>query len=433
MRVMFIWPGVYQGWNILDQGFEQSAINHGLCAISARLKSMGHECFLMDLRALMGWEHYENVLKQQIFDVAVIGFYSVDERYANQAIGLLRKYFPNKPVIAGGVHLTYGQKEMVKPEGFTTCVTCVWGEGDYILGDLLEMLEAGRAIPEKVIAEVVENLDALPFVDRSLFNAKFEQAHPLFPLLPTPHHTVNFSRGCPYRCTFCLESKNILWKKVRTRSPENCIEEIKTLGEMGSLMIHDDHLPAGKWTERFIEVWDREIGRRIPFWCQIRADWICRQEKLVTDLARIGMTWVSLGIEGSQRMLDFYDKKLTTDEVIRAAEILRQNRVNIFGNYILGAPTETETDLAELESILRRVRPQVHSPSIYTSYPGSLLYDYCAENKLWLEPIDDSRNHYSLVRFPYERKIKGVDYERIFDLRNRWTKEFKSDLVISEQ
>lgn len=425
MRILFLWPGIYMGWNILNKGFEQSAINHGLCSISAGLKMRGHDCFLMDLRAYTGWDNFEAVLRQQTFAVALIGFHSVDESYADQAIRLVKKHFPDKPVIAGGVHITYNQVET-----FSQADCVIWGEGDIIVEELLQMIEAGRNIPQKLIAPMIENLDALPFIDRLLFNIKFEQNHPLFPLLPVPCHTINFSRGCPWHCTFCLESKNILWKKVRTRSPENCIAEIKSLEPVGSLMIHDDHLPAGNWIYGFLTAWDREIGRRIPFWCQLRADWICKHKDIIPILASIGMTIVSLGIEGSQKMLDFYNKKLTSSEIIKAAEILHQNKINIFGNYILAAPTETEQDISELELILQQIRPEYHSPSIWTSYPGSLLYDFCKKNDLWYGDPNDLDNYYDPIRIPYSRKMKNVDYKKIQNEIIPRFVQYKSELKI---
>jgi len=425
MRIMFIWPGLYLGWNCLGKGFEQSAINHGLSSISAVLKNWGHDCFLLDMRSLNGWEHYEKIISEQVFDVALIGFYSVDEKFAAGAIERLKKMYPEKPVIAGGVHITFNQIE-----SFSKADCVVWGEGDRIAADLILQIEKGISIPKKVIAETVTDLDGLPFLDRSLFNSAIEQQHPLFPLLPQPFYTINFSRGCAFSCAFCLESKNYLWKKYRVRSPENCIEELKILKDAGSLMIHDDHFPTGDWIYRFIELWDMEIARRIPFWCQIRADWIVRHQDAIPDMARIGMTWVSLGIEGSQRMLDFYNKKLKTETIIEASRILHANQVNIFGNYILGAPTETEADLKELGEMLSQIRPQYHSPSTYTSYPGSLLYDFIAENNLWAGPIDDPNSHYSTTRWPYERKISGIDYEKINQLRSEWTSKYKSDLLI---
>lgn len=408
MKILFVWPGIYMGFNIYGKGFEQSSMNHGLAHISAKLKDEGHHCFLMDLRAFNSWEHFEEVLTTQEFDICVIGFMSVDEMPADTAIRIIKEVNPNAPIIAGGVHITYNQ---IKKFSLADCI--VWGEGDIIISQLLDKYYLTGMLPEFVIADIVENLDMLPSVDRSLFNLEIESMHPILPKLPTPFYSINFSRGCGFRCRFCLESKNTLWKKYRVRSPENCINDIKILGNIGSLMIHDDHFPSGPWTREFIKRWHDAGFGRIPFWCQTRADWIVHNEKYISKMKEIGCTWISLGIEGSQRMLDFYNKHLKVQTILDAAEILHKNKINIFGNYILGAPTETDADIDELELILQIIKPQWHSSSIYTSYPGSKLYDYIDENDLWVGDINNPKNHYSLIRFPYERKLKGVDYDKI--------------------
>ena len=411
MRVMFLWPGIYLGWGGLGNGFEQSSINHGLSYISAALKKEGRECFLVDMRSFKGWEFFEQTIKEQKFDVCLVGFHSVDNGTADKAVRIIKGVFPSKPIIVGGVHITFNQiKE------FSVADTVIWGEGDEIVEKLLTEWEKGKELPKFVIAERVRDLDLLEMVDRNLFNSEYEKRNPFLPLLPEPFYTINFSRGCNYFCSFCLESKNLLWKGQESRSPEKCVEELHNLmigtGEkIGSLMIHDDNFPAKKsWLEKFIKIWDK-ILPRIPWWCQMRADSICRNKELIGELARLGMTWCGIGIEGSQRMLDFYNKKETIDQMIEASHILHENQVNIFANYILGAPTETEDDIAQLSQVLEEIKPEHHSASIYTAYPGSMLYDFCIENKLFVGDGSKDSDYYSLIRYPYERRIVGIDYE----------------------
>ena len=428
-RIMMLWPGVYLGWESLGQGFEQSSTNHGLASISSVLKQAGHGCFMFDMRSQKGWEHFEKTVRTEVdFDICMIGFLSVDSTIADKAIRIVKSIHPNKPIIAGGVHLTYGQiKE------FSLADTVVWGEGDEVALQLVQAYERGEALPKHVVAPVIKNLDTLPHVDRSLFNPIYEENSPFLPLLGKPFWTVNFSRGCNFSCSFCLESRNLLWKGQRTRSPEHVVGEFLQSRKggnplAGGLMIHDDHFPSKRaWVEKFIDEWDKFLYR-IPWWCQMRADFICKNEDLIPDLARLGMTWCSLGIEGSQRMLDFYNKKLTVGEVIKAAEILHKNNINIFGNYIMGAPTETAEDLKELEDIVKIIRPAHHSSSTYTSYPGSLLYDYCAENNLFVGDGKSNDDYYSMVRYPYERKIVGVNYEDIRRRQHEYGTNYKGEL-----
>lgn len=408
MHILMIWPAIYMGFDIMGKGFEQSAINHGLASISALLKSKGHTIELIDLRACLSWEHYEQKISfNKKYDLCLIGFYSVDSSSANKSLQIFRRNHPNTPIIAGGVHITFNQLE-----SFSVADCLVWGEGESVILELVEKVGRKERLPNKVIAPIVKDLDSLPYVDRGLFDIKQEQDHPLLPLLPTPNHTINFSRGCTNRCSFCLESKNILFRGYRTRSPEKCIDELAQLAPLGSLMIHDDLFPPGKWCEQFIYLWNKNFPR-VPFWCQMRADQIVLHPDHIEALAAIGMTWVSLGIEGSERMREFYNKKVSTDQIIRASEILHDNGVNIFANYIVCSPTETENDLKELEEIIAKIKPEWHSQSPYTAYPGSKLYDYCIEHNLFVGDGTKDSDYYSLSRYPYHRKVKGVDYDRI--------------------
>lgn len=412
-KILVIWPAIYMGFDIMGKGFEQSAINHGLASISALLKSKGHEVNLIDLRACLSWEHYEQKITfNKKYDLCLIGFYSVDSSYADEALKIFRHNHPDTPIIAGGAHITFNQLE-----SFSIANCLVWGEGESVILELVEKVGKKEPLPSKIIAPIVKDLDSLPYIDRNLFDMKYEMANPLLPLLLVPNHTINFSRGCSGRCTFCSESKNLLFRGYRTRSPEKCIDELTQLGPLGSLMIHDDLFPPGKWCEKFLSLWRQAGFPRVPFWCQMRADQIVRHPEYIEELAAIGMTWVSLGIEGSERMREFYNKKVSTDQIIQASDILHNNGVNIFGNYICCAPTETEEDLRELNKILSKIRPEWHSQSLYTAYPGSKLYDYCIDNNLFMGDGTQNSDYYSLARYPYHRKIKGIDYERF---QNHW-------------
>ena len=74
-----------------------------------------------------------------------------------------------------------------------------------------------------------------------------------------------------------------------------------------------------------------------------------------------------------------------------------------------------------------------HSSSIYTSYCGSKLYDYIRDNDLWAGPCNDDESHFSFVRYPYERKIRGILYKELKeDIIPRLT-QHKGELLIYDK
>lgn len=260
-RIMIVWPGIYLGWESLGSGFENSSMNHGLASISAVLKTAGYPCFCVDLRSFKSWDHFDKVIRQQKFDICLVGFLSVDHASADKAIRIVKRAFPSKPIIVGGVHVTFNQLT-----SFSTADTVVWGEGDEVILDLVKTHLSGKQLPRHVVASVVKNLDGLPVVDRSLFNLEYEKNNPFLPLLEKPFYTVNFSRGCAFSCSFCLESKNLLWKGQRIRSADKCIDELESIARggigIGSLMIHDDSFPSKReWIENFIDRWTKNTPK----------------------------------------------------------------------------------------------------------------------------------------------------------------------------
>jgi spore maturation protein CgeB len=94
----------------------------------------------------------------------------------------------------------------------------------------------------------------------------------------------------------------------------------------------------------------------------------------------------------------------------------------------MGAPTETKQDIEELCEIVKKIRPEQHSASTYTAYPGSLLYDYCIDNGLFVGDGLTQKDHYSMARFPYERKIVGVDYDYIRQKQHELSSRFTGAL-----
>ena len=199
------------------------------------------------------------------------------------------------------------------------------------------------------------------------------------------------------------------------RSVENVMAELKQLRDQSSfnsIMFHDDLVAKPSWIEEFIEQFGAVFGSA-PFFMQIHPRIIVERKELIAGLAKIGLIWVSLGVEsGSNRVLEFI-KKETTKEITReAVAILRENKVKIFCNFILGLPTETHAEALETAQFIEEIKPERLSPSIYTLFPGSKLYDYCKENGLIL---NENWSAYS----PCCQKIKNIDYEFLKKIQQR--------------
>lgn len=385
-------------------GIEGSWINHGLASIGAYLQYKQIPFEYIDLRKLCGWKDFRKRIScidkggQQIFGISAT---TVDYGNAVKAAKIIKKKYPTATVVFGGIHASVMTEECMQEQSFDHVIL---GEGEKALYNLYISPENKRIIQ----GEPFIDLDEIPLIDRDIFGNKEASIYPSG--LPKPFATFIASRGCPYNCSFCQPAEKLLFgKKVRSRSPENLIDDIENCIQtlnIKSFLIHDDCLLCDKaWIHAFInQLAQRKIY--LPFAIQTRADLICKFPELITKLREQGLSLVLIGFEsGSQDILDFLHKGTTVEQNLKAARICRENDVAIWANYMFGIPGESSDDVNRTVSMIQKINPAVHSPSFFTPYPGSYLYQYCQEKDLSLiEKYQDYR------RNPSGKKIRGVDY-----------------------
>ncbi len=464
-KVMAIFPGVQSpgaGWGTLSHrsaNNESAYMAHGLSYISAYLKTRGHRVWLLDTRGFRNWPHFADEISRQDYDYAMLGPLSIESFTSACIIRILKEIHPNRPVILGGLHvsmtkdkifppddlpkyyfygeppsrmaefLAYRGESSFEPSRFPKADYVVWNEGELATAAIVEDadLKAGDWDYEETTAgtkflngKIVPDLNKMPHMDRNLFNEEMEKLHPLLPELPTPFHTITFGRGCPYKCAYCSVGVQFSSTSVRLIDPDyfmDALHEMKRSngGQIGSLMIHDDILLFPSWLEKWNEKIKQQFGY-IPYWCQMRADFIVNHPELVRHMAEAGMTWVSVGYEvGHARGLTgIMNKGLkvagVTDPVeinLRAAETLKSLGVNSFGNFMFGNPTETNEEMDQTVQMIQKIQPQHHGFSTYAGYPGTPMEDLVDREGL------RTQDWYSRSHYPWQYRLKGVDYDHV--------------------
>jgi radical SAM superfamily enzyme YgiQ (UPF0313 family) len=231
-------------------------------------------------------------------------------------------------------------------------------------------------------ADVIENLDVLPFPD-------WEQMAPnAYPKTPFGVFVKNFpvgiifsSRGCPYSCKFC-SSPAFCNKKIRFRSPDNVVKEIVYLVEkfkVREIQFLDDNITMKR--EHIEQICNLIIAN------DIKISWSCpngiRADKVDDDLIKLmkkaGCYYTALGIESAnEKILKNIDKKESIETIRKAIKIITSNGIICMGFFILGLPGETKETIQEtinfaLTSGLDRI-----SFAIFDVTPGSDLWDELA-------------------------------------------------------
>lgn len=301
------------------------------------------------------------------------------------------------PLILGGPHPTFEPEQTFSE--IPAARFLFLGECEDGLGPLLDLLASSPEPPEPELAKIpnlcwrapdgtirknprsfVADLDRIGMLpwdrirpDRYPLapNGIFSRRNRIAPMIAT--------RGCPYTCTFC-GAPNSMGKKIRTRSPEHMIEEIRWLQR--DFGIHEIHFMDDNFTldRRFLRAFCEAVLR-----AGLRFDWACpngvRLDSLTEEtlplMERAGCYSFAVGIEsGSQRVLDLIEKKLTLEEIEEKVALVRRlTDIRMTGFFVIGLPGETEAEVNQTIDFARRL--PIHRANFfnYSPFPGSPIYD----------------------------------------------------------
>ena len=166
-------------------------------------------------------------------------------------------------------------------------------------------------------------------------------------------YLVEVSRGCPHGCRFC--GAGFISRPVRYRSPDRLAADIdrgaalaEAVGLVGAAV---SDLPGlDNLCNR------QQIGRGRLSFSSLRADALTPE--LISALARSRVKTATIAPDaGSQRMRDVINKGIDEDTILAATEALVAAGIpNLKLYFMVGLPTETAEDVAEIVALCKRVK-----------------------------------------------------------------------------
>jgi len=164
---------------------------------------------------------------------------------------------------------------------------------------------------------------------------------------------TEISRGCSRGCRFC--AAGFIYLPPRERSFERLLEQVRKglcmrekVGLLGAAV--SDYSKIAELEEAIVD----EGGSFSV--SSLRIDSL--DERQVRALKRSKVRTVALAPEaGSQRMRDLINKRLDEEEILAAVELLaREGIQNLKLYFLIGLPTEDESDIKEMLDLVERVR-----------------------------------------------------------------------------
>jgi rfaE bifunctional protein nucleotidyltransferase chain/domain len=407
MRILFVYPNLYT----------QMGFNHGLASLPAVLRATA-TTRLVNLNENLPPTPTPDDVYELVRDwkPGLIGFSCLTMQYesAVKVATFLRTAayaggIELPPLVVGGIHPTMVPEDVMRD--------AVWdhvgvGECEDSLLALVTRLEAGER-PDDVPNFLSWKAGKRPAVETgTAIDASQWVRNPVgeFPdleALPEPHYELfdveritdhkqgwfglMTSRGCPYRCTYCLNHKVVdLYKAdlgrstakigfFRYRPPEKMIEEIRGVvsrwPNVGMFILDDDLFTMNPpHAIAFCKAY-AEAGIGVPFVVNSHV------KRLDPEVARwlsiAGCRILKLGIEsGSPRVRrDVLKRHMTQRDILETSASAEEWGLHTSGFVMVGLPGESHEERWETVETLAEARLGRFRTSFFYPFPGTEGYE----------------------------------------------------------
>ncbi len=264
----------------------------------------------------------------------------------------VKQQLPTVKVVVGGVFPTYHWRQILEDNDAIDFIVC--GEGEEIAVNLMKAIQ--NDLPTSSVKGLAYMINGVPFKTMTPDNIHNLDAYRIgWELMEGYHYTywgkkkavvIQFSRGCPYPCTYCGQS--LFWKKWRHRSAQSLADEMEMLHKTMGVEVFNfaDENPSSNpkaWRE-FLEALIAK-NLKIILVGSIRADNIVRDAKFLHLYKKAGFERFLLGIENyDEVVLEKIKKAGSISKDKEAIQLLRQHGILSMATYVVGFGEERTRD-----------------------------------------------------------------------------------------
>ena len=297
-------------------------------------------------------------------------------------------------VIWGGIHPTLSPETCIE-EADLICL----GEGEGALTDLVQAVRDGKDYQrienlwsknnghflKNPMRPLNQNLNAIPFPAYARDAFSFIGSNQITgedPTILEPILAVMPARGCPFMCSYCVNSLlRPKYKKLghfnRRRSVPNVIAELKeSLAIPGNrkkmVEFHDENFGIDEdWLSEFEALYPKEIG--LPFKVQYNPTLV--KSSTIGRLVRSGLHRAKFGIEAGTDQIrnQVFKRPGKNSQIIKLAHEIADYNVKIRYDLIMDIPYDTEETLKETIGLLLALPKPLHfnlySLQYFPDYP----------------------------------------------------------------
>ena len=258
------------------------------------------------------------------------------------------------------------------------------------------------------------NLDDLPFPDWKEYSKNYPLRNDFFSLKEKIAIPILATRGCPYSCfnycTYPLQQG----RKVRARSVDNIIEEIKywqkSIGT-NKFVFRDPVFSINR--KHTISLCEEIIRQKLDITFMVETHLNNMDDEMIKLLRNAGLELIYVGVESSNHVV-LKDMKRFTIEHDKQFAIIKKCQdagIKVKTMFIIGNPEDTE-DTINASIQYSKYLPSLYAQySVFTPYPGTPVYgDF--KNLINVDELEKF-NQYHLVF-----KHKNLSAEKIDKLKS---------------
>jgi magnesium-protoporphyrin IX monomethyl ester (oxidative) cyclase len=344
----------------------------GMECVAAACRDAGHEVRLLDLQI---FTHRDFDAELRSFRPDALGFGLNYLANIPEAIDLARRakdLLKDVYVLCGGHSVSFVAEEVLAQSGGAVDAV-VKGEGEVTVPALLAAIPHVDGTPGVITArgagprsEMLADLNHIrPARDLTRRRRKY------FIGELDPCASIEFSRGCPWDCSFC-SAWTFYGRSYRVADPAVVAEEMASIREPNAFIVDD---VAFIHPEHGMAIADELEKRRVKkrYYLETRCDVLIKNREVFARWAKMGLTYMFLGLEsldGDQ--LHKFRKRITPNQNFEALEIARKLGIEVAINLI----TDPSWDRAQFEQAREWATkvPEVVHLTVATPYPGTELF-----------------------------------------------------------
>ena len=369
----------------------------GLAYIAATLEQGGHEVLIIERDVLfrknrLSIDKVDHIMEKKLesFGPDLIGLSAASELFPDvvKSARIAKTLFPGIPVVYGGHHASAVLTEVLQTCSNIDIVAA--GEGEATMLELANgaryeevkgiCFRSGESLAKNSPSPAIEPLYALPMPARHLLDMDFytKPSPSLIRNVTLKATTMLTSRGCPFRCTFCVESLTV-GRKHRAHSPSRIIAELDHILSRYNIeavyFLDEGFLTDLARVRGLCEIMIKDgFSRRVKWAAQVRVDALSRD--LLKLMKEAGCIHLECGFEtASDRLLKNVNKKTSPEMNREIVTLIKSIGIRCLAYIIAGLPGETEEEFQSSVEFIKTSGVDAVVFSQFIPHPGSIIYN----------------------------------------------------------